>query len=202
MPRKAFQTTDLLLQLESDAGDPTLVWEMIFGNAHPVEIELGIGKGRYIIDAAARNGNVNYVGVERASKYLRLAQSRCLKRELANIRFARVDAQEFVEFFVGARSVRAYHLYFPDPWPKKRHYKRRLFSENFLREAERTLEIGGRLWIATDHEGYFDRMLEVLGTATGLDEIEAEWQGARTNYEEKYLGRGKAIFRRVLEKVH
>ena len=181
-------------------GDPTLVWSEVFGDDQPVQIELGIGKGRFILDAAARLPEVNFVGVEWAAKYLRIAHHRAGRRQLANIRFARTDAREFVEFFVPAASVQAYHIYFPDPWPKKRHHKRRLFNGGFLREVERTLETDGELWLATDFADYFEVMLEVLHTSRVLDEIDAEWLGVRTNYEEKYLELGKPIFRRVLKK--
>ena len=97
------------------------------------------------------------------------------------------------------KSVNAYHIYFPDPWPKKRHHKRRLFNREFLSEVERTLVPGGRLWLATDFGEYFDVMVEVLAQSHSMREVEAEWVGAKTNYEEKYLAVGKPIYRRVLE---
>ena len=195
------QPSDLILPTETDDGiDPVLEWQAVFGNSHPVEIELGIGKGRFVIDAARRNPHLNYVGVERAAKYLRLAHSRSLKRGLENIRFARVDAQEFVEFFVASESLSAVHLYFPDPWPKKRHHKRRLFKEEFLREVERTLEPGGHLWLATDHAGYFEAMELVLSVSELLCEVDLAWDGVKTNYEEKYASRGREIHRRILRK--
>ena len=110
-------------------------------------------------------------------------------------------SREFVEFFVPEKSVNAYHIYFPDPWPKKRHHKRRLFNREFLSEVERTLVPGGRLWLATDFGEYFDVMVEVLAQSHSMREVEAEWVGAKTNYEEKYLAVGKPIYRRVLEFV-
>ena len=186
---------------DNDDSDPTLDWRGIFGDDQPVEIELGIGKGRFMLDAAERLAEVNFVGVEWAAKYLRLARHRAVRRKLDNVRFVRTDAREFVEFFVPATSVQAYHLYFPDPWPKKRHHKRRLFNEEFLREVERTLDQGGQLWLATDFADYFDVMLEVLEMSQCLEEVEAEWLGAKTNYEEKYLAQGKPIYRRVLKKI-
>ena len=192
----------LLLELdEIDEQDPVLEWEEIFGNIHPVEIEIGIGKGRFLIDAAQKHLQVNFIGIERASKYLRIAHARSLKHNLQNIRLVRVDAQEFFEFFIPIESVQAIHLYFPDPWPKKRHHKRRLFNERFLREVERTLMPEGRLWLATDHGEYFLAMLEVLDGNTCLREVQAEWSGVRTNYEEKYMEEGKTIYRRILEKA-
>lgn len=191
---------EFLLQL-ADAGDadPMLRWMEVFSNEHPVEIEIGIGKGRFILDAARRREDVNYVGVEWAMKYLRMAHARCVRRELSNLRFVRADAREFVEFFVPERSVNAYHIYFPDPWPKKRHHKRRLFNREFLNEVERTLMPGGLLWLATDFAEYFEVMEDVLRESDRLRETDRVWDGAKTNYEEKYLAVGKPIYRRVLQ---
>lgn len=190
---------ELLLQLtDIDEVDPTLDWTDIFANKNPVEVEIGIGKGRFLIDSAQRRLDVNFVGVEWAMKYLRMAHARCMRRSLENVRFVRADAREFVEFFIPTRSVQAYHIYFPDPWPKKRHHKRRLFNRDFLAEVERTLMPGGHLWLATDFVEYFDVMLEVLDESDHLRAVEAEWDGAKTNYEEKYIAAGKPIYRRVL----
>ena len=191
---------EFLLQL-ADAGDadPMLRWVEVFSNEHPVEIEIGIGKGRFILDAARRREDVNYVGVEWAMKYLRMAHARCVRRELSNLRFVRADAREFVEFFVPECSVNAYHIYFPDPWPKKRHHKRRLFNREFLNEVERTLMPGGLLWLATDFAEYFEVMEDVLRESDRLRETDRVWDGAKTNYEEKYLAVGKPIYRRVLQ---
>ena len=192
----------LLIRLDEETDeDPVLDLELQFGNSRPVELELGIGKGRFLLDAALRHPEVNYIGVEQAAKYLRLAHARALRRGCTNLRFVHGDAREFVEFFLAAASVRAIHVYFPDPWPKKRHHKRRLLDEAFLAEAQRVLVPGGRLWIATDHDGYFEAILEALDLFNGLLlPVEAAWEGATTNYEDKFVDQGRAIHRRVLEK--
>lgn len=194
--------SELILDLdEVDENDPILDWEGVFGNVHPVEIEIGSGKGRFLIESAQRHPKVNYVGVEWARKYLRIAHERSLKRELRNIRLVRAEAREFLEFFVPSESTRAFHVYFPDPWPKKRHHKRRLFNPRFLKEVERTLIPGGWLWLATDFRGYFDAISELLAGSDCLHETCAEWKGTKTNYEEKYLAQGRKIFRRTLKKA-
>ncbi|MGY8826376.1 MAG: tRNA (guanosine(46)-N7)-methyltransferase TrmB [Candidatus Latescibacterota bacterium] len=191
---------ELLLQLaDIDDVDPVIRWFEVFANEKPIEIEIGIGKGRFLVDAADRRPDANFVGVEWAMKYLRMAHARSVRSGLDNMRFVRADAREFVEFFVPSATVQAYHIYFPDPWPKKRHHKRRLFNDGFLREIERTLASGGRLWLATDFADYYEAMLDVLDRSEILHEIEVDWEGARTNYEEKYLAAGKPIFRRVME---
>ncbi len=192
----------LLLDLDEDCdGDPVLEWRAVFGSDHPVELEIGVGKGRFLLDAAARHPEVNYVGVEWAGKYLRLAASRGWRRGLTNLRFAKADGREFIEFFVASESLAAVHVLFPDPWPKKRHHKRRLVNSSFLDEVERTLQPGGRLWLVTDHAEYFASMQEALAARDGLRPVDALWAGARTNYEEKYLSQGRPIYRVVAEKV-
>lgn len=195
------EESDLYLEAGAEGDDPVFDWRQVFGNEDPVEVEIGIGKGRFIIDAAQRRPQVNFVGIEWAAKYLRLAHGRAHKRGLDNIRLLRCDAREFIECCVASQSLQAVHLYFPDPWPKKRHHKRRLFNRPFAVEVERVLIPGGALWLATDHEDYYRVMEEVLGHSHGLQEVEGvEWTGARTNYEEKYIGQGKTIFRKVLKK--
>jgi len=169
----------------------------MFGNTRPVEIEIGIGKGRFLIDAAKRDSNSNFLGIEWAIKYLRIAHKRTLNANLNNIRFLRADAREFVEFFLPSNSVQAYHIYFPDPWPKKRHHKRRLINAEFRVEVERTLCAGGRVWLATDHQDYFEVIMEVFEDSLILEPVEVAWEGTRTNYERKYMDEGKLIFRQV-----
>ena len=149
------QRADLLLKLEqNDDGDPIFNWEEIFGNVHPVEIEIGIGKGRFLIEAAQNHSQVNYVGIERAAKYLRLAQARSLRRDLKNIRLVRADAQDFIEFFVPVDSVSAIHLYFPDPWPKSRHKKRRIITTSNVTCFANIMADNGELRFSTDHLEY------------------------------------------------
>lgn len=197
------ESTSLLIPLvdESD-DDPILDLDGLFPTAQPVEIELGFGKGRFLLDAATRRRQHNFIGVEVAGKYLRLAHERACRRQLDNLRFVHGDAREFVEFFLPAESVHAAHVYFPDPWPKKKHHKRRLLDTEFLLEAWRVLEPGGHLWIATDHDDYFEAILEALDPFEGnqVDVVEATWDGPTTNYEDKFVRRGSSIHRRVLRK--
>ena len=172
----------------------------MFGNGNPVQIEIGIGKGRFLIDAAQRYPGINFLGIEWASKYLRIARDRSLKRDLRNVRFVRTDAKEFVEFFVATSSVQAYHVYFPDPWPKKRHHKRRLFDRPFVAELERTLAADGELWLATDHLEYFEVIVASVEGSNHLVEIQPHWPETATNYEAKYRAQGKPIYRGVFKR--
>ncbi|MEE2657384.1 MAG: tRNA (guanosine(46)-N7)-methyltransferase TrmB [Candidatus Latescibacterota bacterium] len=187
----------MTLDEEGDA-DPVLDLPELFGDSHPVEVEIGIGKGRFLLDAAERLPEVNFIGVEYAAKYLRLAHGRALRRGLTNIRFVHSDAREFLEFFLATGSVQIIHLYFPDPWPKKRHHKRRIINAEFFREVIRILVPGGRLRLATDHDDYLEAMVEMLAEfPDDLVPVKGVWEGAHTNYEEKFLARGQQIHRRI-----
>ena len=191
-------------------------WEMFFGNPHPVEIEIGFGKGRFLLEASKRHPSINYIGVERAQKYVALTQERFEKYmrhfgvdrssgTFSNVRLAWTEANYFLMRYVPAGSVQAYHIYFPDPWPKKRQRKRRIFrNQDFLSALTRTLNsISGRLHIATDHGEYFQEIQERLAGLPLLRPVEANLspdQDIATNFEMKYVLEGRAIHRAVYEK--
>lgn len=174
--------------------------EALFGNRQPLELEIGIGKGYFIQHAASSNPDRNYIGIEWARKYLKQALERIEKRALPNVRLVCGEAFSFIEQHLPPASLHALHIYFPDPWPKKKHHKRRLFSPEFLRLVHERLVPGGLLLIATDHLGYWEHMCEVLDNQTLLERCEQlpeTPQGADglTNYEMKYLKEGRPIYR-------
>src|SRR5262249_26102433 len=151
-----------------DAPPPCYDWTEVFGNSHPVEIEVGFGKGLFLLNAATAQPDVNFVGVEIERKYQLFGATRMAKRGLTNVRLACADARDFLRQRVADASVQAVHVYFPDPWWKKRHHKRRVFTEDFARQCRRILSIGGRLQVATDVEDYYKRMTEILTQIEGL----------------------------------
>ncbi len=192
-------------------------WEAFFGNTHPVEIEIGFGKGRFLLEASKRYPKVNYIGVERAQKYVELTRERFEKYirhfgidrasgTFSNVRLAWTDANYFLTRYVPAASVQAYHIYFPDPWPKKRQRKRRIFrNQDFLSALIHTLNSdGGRLYIVTDYAAYFQEIRERLADLSVLHSIDADLKPDRdiaTNFETKYILEGRPIYRAVYEKV-
>jgi tRNA (guanine-N7-)-methyltransferase len=141
--------------------------------------------------------------VEWANKYLRIAESRALKRGLKNIRFVRLDAREMVHNAIPDRSVSAYYVFYPDPWPKKRHQKRRFLQLETASHLARTLEAGGMLHVATDHQEYWENIEPLFDNHPAFERL-AEFGGPRfplevdglmTNFEEKYLKEGRRRFR-------
>ena len=195
---------------------PPIDWEAIFGNAYPVEIEIGFGKGRFLLEASKRHPKVNYIGVEYAQKYVGLTRERFEKYirhfgvdrasgTFSNVRLVWTDANYFLTRYVPAASVQAYHIYFPEPWPKKRQRKRRIFrNQDFLSALTCTLKLdGGRLYVATDYEEYFREIQERLLQVSVLRPIEGNLSpdlDIDTNFEMKYTLEGREIYRAVYEK--
>lgn len=191
-------------------------WQVFFDNMHPVEIEIGCGKGRFLLEASRQHPKVNYIGIERARKYVELTRDRFEKYmrhfsvakgsgTFANVRIAWTDANYFLTRYVRAESVRAYHIYFPDPWPKKRQRKRRIFrNQDFLSALTRTLTSdNGKLYIVTDYAEYFEEIQERLAALIPLHRVSLGSRGyahIATNFEMRYLLEGRAIYRAVYEK--
>jgi tRNA (guanine-N7-)-methyltransferase len=165
-------------------------WARVFGRTAPVVVEIGCGGGRFIISQAEAHPDRDFIAVERAHEYFKLLKQRAAKRRLANLRILRTDGGDLVSSCFADRSVTAYHVYFPDPWPKKRHHKRRLFTDSFCAQLRRTLVPGGTLFFATDHGDYYAEVLPRLRAALEVVEHPGPWEDApqgRTNYEIKYL---------------
>jgi tRNA (guanine-N7-)-methyltransferase len=172
----------------------------LFGNARSVEIEIGIGKGRFLLAQAAARPEVNFLGVEWSLKYLRLAKERAQRQGLTNVRLFRGDARHVLAALLPDRSVARVHVYCPDPWPKKRHHKRRLFTPLTVPHFGRVLIPGGFLDLSTDVRDYFEEIVSLVPAASGLREgtdplFPIESAAGRTSYEAKYLKAGRLIHR-------
>lgn len=191
-------------------------WQELFGNAYPVEIEVGSGKGRFLLEASKQFPQVNYIGVERAQKYVEITRERfkkCMRHfsidensgMFENVRLAWTDANYFLTRYVPDESVHAYHIYFPDPWPKARQQKRRIFrNKDFLTAITRTLTLGGgRLYVTTDFAEYFCEIQDRLADLTTLKSVPLNLSGYEhiaTNFELKYRLEGREIYRAVYKK--
>jgi tRNA (guanine-N7-)-methyltransferase len=173
----------------------------VFGRSEPVHIEIGSGKGTFLVSQAKARPDINFLGIEWARKYYRHAVDRIGRWGLKNVKLIRTDAADFLIRFVPDSSVACYHIYYPDPWPKKRHNKRRFICSETIEHMIRTLTPGGVIQIATDHEGYFEQIIQVLAESKdALEEIEfAVAAGAQeeeivgTNYERKYIKEKRKI---------
>lgn len=172
----------------------------------PLELEIGSGKGTFLVQQARLQPDTDFLGIEYAGAFWRHAADRCRRHGLENVRLLHADATVFVRNYVADGSLHRVHLYFPDPWPKKRHHKRRSFQEPFLRELHRVLEPGGELHVATDHLDYFAWMEEHAAKVEDLFDRRAfvpppsagEGELVGTNFERKYRVEGRTFNAMVL----
>jgi tRNA (guanine-N7-)-methyltransferase len=188
------------IALEENELSRPLNWSTVFGNLNPVEIEIGMGKGTFITEQAKTRPEINFVGIEWARWFWRYSSDRLRRNGCLNTRTVRAEAGFFLVEHVPPESVSALHIYFPDPWPKKRHHKRRLIQPPFMRLVERVLQPGGQLNIVTDHEGYFLENIRPAVTESHLKIIDyhppgsaAAGEMAGTNFERKYARAGRAF---------
>jgi len=186
------------LRLDPERVLQVVDWQEIFGSEGRVEIEIGIGKGRFLLAGAEARPDVHHLGVEWANQYLRIAEARALKRRLTNIRFVRVDARELVRR-IPSGSVTAYYVFYPDPWPKKRHQKRRFLQKESVDELARSLVPDGTLHAATDHDEYWAAIEAVFDPHPAFERLDRfggndfpiAVDAPLTNFEEKYASDGR-----------
>lgn len=178
-----------------------------FDSPGDVELEIGCGKGGFLLRRAQQQPEVRLVGIEWANKYFRFAADRMARWGIENVRILRTDADDFVKQHLVPQCLKALHVYHPDPWPKKRHHKRRLIQEAFVEAAARALVPGGRWAIQTDHAEYFEQIRRLLVEHPTLREIpfdDLPWGVENgmmgTNYETKYRQRGLRILRLAVVK--
>lgn len=181
-------------------------FHQLFGNRNPLRIEVGMGKGRFIMELASQNPQVNYIGIERYSSVLLRALQKREELALPNIYFMCEDAKLLSEIF-GPGEIDRIYLNFSDPWPKDRHARRRLPSREFLARYGVILKQGGRLEFKTDNRALFDFALDELGPAGWeAEEVTYDLHGdprlmegnVMTEYEEKFSSRGAPICKYII----
>lgn len=185
-----------------DTGDRPSVDLLFPGReGNPLEIEIGSGKGAFLLSRGAARPDVNLLGIEYAKSYAAYSADRIARAGLENVKIVCTDAALVINTHVPAESVSRLHIYFPDPWPKKKHHKRRLINPSFVSDARRALKSGGLLLLATDHPDYFRHIRRELTDVPGLARIPfpADLTGDNylvgTNFEKKYRREGRRIFR-------
>lgn len=189
----------------------SLTWFHLFGNDNPVELEIGTGKAAFLLRRARALPDRNFLGIEWANQFYRFAADRMERWGVPNVRMLRTDASAFVRLECPRGSLAALHIYHPDPWPKKRHHKRRLFQPAFVDAAVACLVPSGRIAVQTDHAEYFGIISALLQANPQLQPAEffdPAWsegwvnEGAQaegvsrvaTNFENKYRQEGRTIY--------
>ncbi|EME8114076.1 tRNA (guanosine(46)-N7)-methyltransferase TrmB [Enterococcus faecium] len=184
--------------------DPTLwkgKWNELFGNDHPIHIEIGMGKGQFITGMAKAHPEINYIGVEMQVSVVSIALDKLIEQPLPNLKLLHVDGSALTEYFADSEVDQIY-LNFSDPWPKKRHEKRRLTYKTFLAVDEQILRPNGEIHFKTDNQGLFEYSLAsfsqygMIFKQVWLDLHQSQFEGnIMTEYEEKFSSKGQRIYR-------
>lgn len=186
-------------------------WSNLFGNDNPIHIEIGMGKGHFIIEMARLHPDINFIGIERYSSVLYRATQKydVLEEKPANLYFILCDAKDLTSFFAPGE-VSVIYLNFSDPWPKKRYAKRRLTSPIFLSIYSKLLTSGSLIQFKTDNRGLFEYSLETFAKSPVFDlccisfdlhnDEELSKGNVMTEYEEKFSALGNPIFMLVAKK--
>jgi tRNA (guanine-N7-)-methyltransferase len=213
MPRRALRKIDPSLDLSrylKTWGELPQPWNaaQLFEREAPLEIEVGSGKGLFLQSAAASTPQHSFLGVEIAHKYARYAAARLAKHSLANAVVVDGNAERLFSELLPDESLAGVHVYFPDPWWKKRHHKRRLMNERFVRDVSRTLAQDGRLHFWSDVREYFDATLDLIAAHTQLaGPLEVAERPAehdldyRTHFERRMRLGGEPVYRAEFRKI-
>ncbi len=172
----------------------------VFGNGRPVELEIGSGKGTFLLARGKARPELNFLGVEWAGSYAAYCADRFRRHGLDNVRMLHADATDFVTKCLPDACLLRVHIYFPDPWPKRKHHRRRSIQLPFVDQLWRVLVPGGQLLIVTDHQGYFQHIGRVLAQArrwcrTNFPTMhDADGEIVGTNFERKYIAQGRPFY--------
>ncbi len=178
-----------------DTGFHRLDLEQLFGNDHEVILEIGSGKGRFLINSAHERPDVNIIGVEKSLHYHRVIKERIAKRGITNIRLINHDAFLVVRDMLPDASLSEIHIYFPDPWPRKKEQKRRIIRPEVLRELRRVMKDGASGIYVTDHKDYFEAAAPLIEAELRAERrVPGPDDPPRTNYEAKYRAEGRPIY--------
>jgi len=164
----------------------------VFPKPQPLEVELGCGDASFLVELARRHPERNFIGVERLLGRLRKLDRKGGRAGLTNLRGVRIESAYFLEYLLPPHSVSVLHIYFPDPWPKKKHRKYRLINERFPGLARAVLEPGGLVYLRTDDEDYFKQMTELFGADRNFGQVEtpAGLVELQTDFEKEFHERG------------
>ncbi|MSR77998.1 MAG: hypothetical protein EXS63_07235 [Candidatus Omnitrophica bacterium] len=177
-----------------------ICFEEWFGNDHPVEVELGCGKGKFLLARAQANSKINFIGIDWSRKWLSIGAERSVGQEISHVKWVWGRVSVLLAR-IPSQSISIFHIYFPDPWPKRKHQERRLICAELIDELQGLLKPGGRIEIATDFQDYFEAIKKSVGR------VQTNWSRLRmsmnerlfspdikTSYEIKYEACGKPLY--------
>ena len=163
-----------------------------FPTVQPLEVELGCGDASFLVNHAKAHPERNFIGVERLGGRIRKLDRKGRRAGLTNLRGVRIESSYFLEYLLPPKSAAALHIYFPDPWPKRKHLKNRFINERFLEIAQRVLTGDGIVYLRTDHEDYFEQMTTVFAASNVFRPVEtpADLSARLTDFEEDFQKQG------------
>ena len=164
----------------------------LFPSPQPLEVELGCGDASFLVEYARRNPQTNFIGVERLLGRIQKLDKKGRRTGLKNTRGVRIESAYFLEYLLPPHSAVALHIYFPDPWPKKKHRRHRLINQNFPALARQTLTPDGTVFLRTDDLDYFQQMTEVFASAKEFSKVETPVSLAEitTDFERDFNAEG------------
>jgi tRNA (guanine-N7-)-methyltransferase len=174
-----------------------LNWQALFGNDHPVEIDLGAGDGGFVVNRAQAHPEINFLAVERLLGRARKIVKKSFRLNLPNLRVLRLESSYVMRYLVPAQSLAIVHLMFPDPWPKRRHHERRIIQPDFVLSVATALRPNGEFRFTTDHEDYFKAAIPVIN-AQPLLATASLWDFSTdplTEFQKEFLAEGRVINR-------
>ncbi len=165
--------------------------ERHFPASRPLEVDVGCGKGRFLLARAAAHPDVNYLGIDRMLRRIRKVNNKAIRLKLDNVRVLRMEAYYAVTYLIAPASVAVYYILFPDPWPKKKHHDHRLFNPAFIEALHRTLIDGGVIHFATDHLPYYEEVRARLADPRRFEETDplVPAPEEQTDFERYYVER-------------
>jgi tRNA (guanine-N7-)-methyltransferase len=193
-----------MIDVDLNSASIPLSWNELFGRRAPTTVEIGTGKGKFLNELALARPDENILGIERSAKYHRLCCQRAERRGLTNVRLLRTTGEDLLMRLLPPQSVTTMFVLFPDPWPKKRHHKRRFMRSETMPLLHRALVAGGLLMVKSDHDAYAEVIEEVLRGADGFDLLDAQELFAElpvTGFEQKYLVEGRPIHSWALRSI-
>ncbi len=182
--------------IELKEADRTFDLRALVPEGAPLELEIGCGNGRFLAANAAKHPETYYLGVERMMERVRKCSRKAQQGALNNLTFVRVEAGRFVRELLPDRCLRAMYLFFPDPWPKRRHHKNRFFQRELCDTLARIFVPGGTMYISTDHEDYFREMQRYLSEDARFTEVPplVRPEDEQTDFERLFLSKGDPIY--------
>jgi tRNA (guanine-N7-)-methyltransferase len=173
----------------------------VFTVDQPLEVELGSGDGTFLVELAKSRPEHNFIGIERLLGRIRKMERKAHREGLANLRGVRIESSYFLEYLLPPHSVVALHIYFPDPWPKRKHRRHRLINERFPGLAHKALALGGTVYLRTDDRDYFEQMNSVFAASPLFrpTQTPAELAALLTDFERDFQSRGIGTLREAYE---